>query len=201
VAVGNALGLGGTPSVAQGTVSAVDQSIVAGDSSAGRSEQLTGLIETNAQLQPGDSGGPLLNSSGQVIGMDTAASSGSQFDTATASFAIPINTAMSIVHQIQQKQAGSTVLLGQTGFLGVGVQDGAAGAVITGVASNSTAEGAGLSSGDVITTFDGQPVTSASGLTALVNKTHPGNQVNVGWVDQSGRSHTATVQLTTGPVK
>jgi len=76
VALGNAGGVGGTPSVAAGTVTALNQSITASDESSSSSEQLTGMIETNADIQAGDSGGPLVNSYGQVIGMDTAASSG-----------------------------------------------------------------------------------------------------------------------------
>ena len=77
-ALGNAEGKGGTPSVASGTVTALNQSITASDELSGVSEQLTGLIETNAPIQPGDSGGSLVNSYGQVIGMDTAASSSDQ---------------------------------------------------------------------------------------------------------------------------
>jgi len=79
VALGNAGGVGGTPSVAAGTVTALNQSITASDESSGASEQLTGLIETNADIQAGDSGGSLVNSYGQVIGMDTAASTGFEF--------------------------------------------------------------------------------------------------------------------------
>ncbi|HEX4833800.1 MAG TPA: trypsin-like peptidase domain-containing protein [Trebonia sp.] len=79
VALGNAGGTDGTPSVAPGTVTALNQSITASDESSGSSEQLSGLIESNAGIQPGDSGGPLVNSRGQVIGVDTAASSGYQF--------------------------------------------------------------------------------------------------------------------------
>jgi S1-C subfamily serine protease len=208
VALGNALGKGGTPAVSPGTISAVNQAITASDPSAGTSERLTGLIQTDAQLQPGDSGGPLVNASGQVIGMDTAASAGTQFDTSSnTGFAIPINTAMSIAHQIESGKASSTVLIGQTGFLGVQVRDAiastgqAGGAQIVGVASGSPASSAGLTGGDVITTFDGKPVTSSSGLTSLVNTHHPGDKVNVGWVDQAGQSHTAQITLTTGPVK
>jgi S1-C subfamily serine protease len=79
VALGNAGGVGGTPSVAAGSVTALNQSITASDESSGSSEQLSGLIETNANIQAGDSGGPLVNSHGQVIGMDTAASTNYQF--------------------------------------------------------------------------------------------------------------------------
>jgi S1-C subfamily serine protease len=79
VGIGNAGGAGGTPSAAPGTVTAVNQSITASDQSSASSEQLQGLIQVNANIQSGDSGGALANSSGQVIGMDTAASTGFQF--------------------------------------------------------------------------------------------------------------------------
>jgi len=79
VALGNAEGLGGTPSVATGSVTGLDQSITASDESLGTSEQLTGLIETNAGIQPGDSGGPLVNQHGQIVGIDTAASTNYTF--------------------------------------------------------------------------------------------------------------------------
>ncbi len=78
VGLGNAGGVGGTPSVASGTVTALNQSITASDEGSGTSEQLTGLIETNANIQAGDSGGPLVNAHGQIVGIDTAASSSYQ---------------------------------------------------------------------------------------------------------------------------
>jgi S1-C subfamily serine protease len=130
VALGNAGGKGGTPSVAAGSVTALNQSITASDDLSGSSEQLTGLIETNADIQPGDSGGSLVNAYGQVIGMDTAASSsGSQFQSQSQSsqtpeqaYAIPINDAVSIAKQIEAGDASSTVHIGATAFLGVEIQ-------------------------------------------------------------------------------
>src|SRR6202042_3737587 len=94
VGIGNAGGTGGTPSAAGGTVTALDQAITASDEGDGTSERLTGLIETNADIQAGDSGGSLVNSAGQVVGMDTAASSGFSFQSAGESsgyqgYAIP----------------------------------------------------------------------------------------------------------------
>ena len=126
-ALGNAGGKGGTPSVAAGTVTALNQSITASDEGAGNSEQLTGLIETNANIQPGDSGGSLVNSYGQVIGMDTAASSGTQFQSqsgqaAEQAYAIPINEATSIAKQIEAGTTSATVHIGATAFLGVETQ-------------------------------------------------------------------------------
>src|SRR6201996_946715 len=79
VGLGNAGGVGGTPSVASGAVTALNQSITASDEGSGTSEQLTGLIETNADIQAGDSGGRLVNAHGEIIGIDTAASSSYQF--------------------------------------------------------------------------------------------------------------------------
>src|SRR5215468_1744252 len=76
VALGNALGKGGTPSVATGHVAGLGAAITASDAGAGTSERLTGLIHHNAGIQPGDSGGPLVNTAGEVIGINTAASSG-----------------------------------------------------------------------------------------------------------------------------
>jgi len=78
VALGNAGGKGGTPSVAAGTITALNQSITASDDDGSSSEQLSGMLETNANIQPGDSGGPLVNTAGQVVGIDTAASTGTE---------------------------------------------------------------------------------------------------------------------------
>ena len=124
-ALGNAGGKGGTPSVATGTVTALNQGITASDEGSGaNSEQLTGLIETNADIQPGDSGGALVNSYGQVIGMNTAASSGTQFQSesgqsAVQAYAIPIDNAESIAKQVEAGQGSSTVHIGATAFLGI----------------------------------------------------------------------------------
>ena len=102
----------------------LNQSITASDELSGTSEQLTGLIETNANIQPGDSGGALVNAFGQVIGMNTAASSGYQFQATSGqvqAYAIPINNAMSIANQIQKGVGSGEVHIGATAFLGVGV--------------------------------------------------------------------------------
>ncbi|MEU4395363.1 trypsin-like peptidase domain-containing protein [Kribbella sp. NPDC023855] len=73
VGIGNAGGVGGTPSYAPGKVTALNQAITATDESGADPEQLTGLIQTDANIQAGDSGGPLANASGEVVGVDTAA--------------------------------------------------------------------------------------------------------------------------------
>ncbi len=125
VAIGNALDLPGSPTVTEGTVSALNRSITAGDSSSSNTEQLSGLIQTDAPLAPGNSGGPLVNSHGQVIGMNTAAASDSQDQSSSSNvgFAIPINTAETIAQEIQSgSTSNSNIKYGSPAFLGVDVE-------------------------------------------------------------------------------
>jgi S1-C subfamily serine protease len=248
VGVGNAGGTGGTPSAAGGTVTALNQSITASDEGDGTSEQLSGLIETNADIQPGDSGGALVNTSGQVLGVDTAASAGFSFQSndqssGTQGFAIPINTALSIAHQIVAGNGSSTVHIGTTAFLGVevspvgssssgsgsgsgsgdngfggfgglfggnsgstgntgntgGGSSSTGGAQIAGVVTNGPAQEGGLAEGDVITTVNGKTINSVNDLTNDLSVFHPGDKVTLGWTDSSGQTHTASVQLSSGP--
>jgi S1-C subfamily serine protease len=214
VALGNAEGKGGTPSVATGKITGLNSSITASDEGSGTSEQLSGLINDNAPIQPGDSGGPLVNTAGQVIGIDTAASSSSSPNetaqtTATEAFAIPINEALSIASQIEAGHGSATVHISTTGFLGVqvtsasnataeGVPSGS-GALIAGVLPGGAAQNAGITAGDVITSVDGQSVSSPSALQAAMEQHHPGDSVRIGWTDQSGQAQSATVTLATGP--
>jgi S1-C subfamily serine protease len=225
VAIGNAGGTGGTPSDAGGSITALDQSISASDDLDGTTEQLAGLIQVNADIQPGDSGGSLVDARGQVIGMDTAASDGMSFQSssntaATEGFAIPIDEAMSIVQEIESGQGSATAHVGSTAFLGVmvsptGQQGGSSGdygygfggdggtntsgAVIEGVVSGGSADTAGLAAGDVITSLAGQSVTSSSDLSNILVAYHPGDRIQVDWIDSSGQSQTATVDLASGP--
>jgi S1-C subfamily serine protease len=209
VALGNAGGKGGKPSVVTGRVKALSQSIVASDAAAGTSERLSGLIRTSAPIQPGDSGGPLVNSAGQVIGINTAASAGAGFrfqrDSApTQAFAIPAARARSIADQIESRRSSATVHIGATAFLGVRVLSAsegtvASGAAVAGVLPGSPAALAGVSAGDAVTSVGGTAVTSPSGLQSVLTRYHPGDRVQLGWNDGSGRSHRATVTLVSGP--
>jgi S1-C subfamily serine protease len=203
VAMGNAGGVGGAPSVVTGTVTAVDQTITASDSNGANAETLNGLIEMNAPIQPGDSGGPLANANGQVIGMDTAASgTGRRFNTAaTDAFAIPINHALSIAQQIESGKASSTVHIGLPGFIGVSIDatQSGSGAVIARVAPGTPAESAGLVAGDTITAVNSTSINSASALTAAMQGRKPGDKVTLTWTTQSGTSKSASVTLAAGP--
>jgi S1-C subfamily serine protease len=208
--VGNAGGVGGTPSSASGSVTALNQSITASDEGDGSSEQLTGLIQTDAAIQAGDSGGPLVSSSGQVVGMDTAASASGGFQLQSGGsqgFAIPINTALTVAKQIEAGKSSATVHIGPAAFLGVQVQDSSqfagsssgSGALVAGVESGSPAEQAGLAAGDQIVSLGGSTVDSPTTLSNLMQRYHPGDSVQLGWIDGSGQQQSATVTLAAGP--
>ena len=201
-AVGNAGGDGGEPSTVTGVVTDLDQTITATDSGGGNAEQLTGLIQMNARLQPGDSGGPLYNAAGQVIGMNTAASANRRFrSTGTEAYAIPVAKALDIVHQIESGQGSANVTIGIPGFLGVGVDyTNGSGALITDVVAGTPAEHTGLVAGDIVTAVDGHAIDSPDSLTSVLRSHHPGDSVKVTWSDQGGQSHTADVTLAAGPV-
>jgi S1-C subfamily serine protease len=209
IAIGNAGGVGGTPSVTTGTVTALDQEIEATNDGNGLVETLTGLIQTDASLQPGDSGGPLVDNSGDVVGMDTAAATGLTLRSAPdEAYAIPISKALSVAAQIEAGHASDLVHVGPTAFLGVEIDastvsqdanDG--GALISGVVPNTPAAGAGLTASDVITAIGGRTVRSEQELTSVLQTLRPGATVTVKWLDPSGDSHSATVQLTSGPAQ
>ncbi|MEO6501296.1 MAG: trypsin-like peptidase domain-containing protein, partial [Jatrophihabitantaceae bacterium] len=207
-AVGNAGGKGGTPTAATGAVTALNQSITAGDSNGANVERLTAMIEINADIEAGDSGGPLYdNDTGSVIGIDTAASSaaGRLGAGGTTGYAIPIDKALGIADQIESGQESSTVHLGYPAFLGVqlspsGSTDSAGqGAPIAGVVDDSAAAKAGLEAGDTITAVDGTAITSASGLSSVLDAHKPGDQVRLSYTDPAGQSHSVSVTLGAGP--
>jgi S1-C subfamily serine protease len=211
IAIGNALGLGGAPSVTQGTISGLHRSITARDPG-GESERLADLIQTNAAIQPGDSGGALVNASGQVVGMITAGAAGTDAQTpSTVGFAIPLDNAIGIVSEIRAGHGSSTILLGERGFMGVSINPGfdfstapalglnaTSGAYVRGVEPGSPAQDAGLKAPAVIQSVDGQVVSSADDLGPLLHSHVPGDRVAVTWVDANG-THTATVALGPGP--
>ncbi|MDT5170649.1 MAG: hypothetical protein QOD02_3984, partial [Mycobacterium sp.] len=195
VSLGNAGGVGGAPSAVEGRVVGLNQTVSASDALTGSTETLNGLIQVDAAIRPGDSGGPTVNSANQVIGMNTAASENFHLGRGQG-FAIPINEAMAIAGQIRSGASSPTVHIGPTAFLGVGVNDaaGGAGAIVRQVIPTGPAAAAGINSGDVITSINGQPVNSATTLTNILDQHHPGDNVTVGLQDRSGN-----VTLTDGP--
>ncbi len=204
VAMGNAGGEGGLPSVATGTVIALDQAITATDEGGGNARRLTNLIQVSAPIESGDSGGPLANTSGEVIGIDTAASvgSGRLRSTTTSGYAIPIAKAMSVVKQIQKGVETEQIHLGLPGFLGVKLAPAgpvSGGAVVSGVESGTPAASAGLTAGDTIVSVDGAAVSSAAALSTSLQRHNPGDRVTIGWTTSSGAPKSAKVTLVPGP--
>lgn len=200
-AVGNAGGTGSLTTVA-GRITGVERTITASDDN-GSSETLRGLLETDADVRPGDSGGPLLDASDRVLGMDTAASRGNDgFASSTSpdAYAIPIARALSVAKQIAAGHASATVHVGATAFLGIQIdarQRG--GALVAGVVPGGPADKAGLSTGLLITQIDGRTITQPSQLTAYLLTKKPGQQVSLAVTDGLGSSGTATVTLSSGP--
>jgi S1-C subfamily serine protease len=205
-AFGNAGGVGGTPSSAAGKIVGLGKSIVAHDDSNG-SEQLTGLLATNAALQPGDSGGPLVDSSGNVIGMDTAAGGTYSFtNSVNRGFAIPIDKATAVANKIIAGQGTTSIHIGETGFLGFTPGESADdlisppfGLSVGTVVPGSPIDRVGIVPGDVLTRFDGKAVNTVGRLTALVVTKHPGDAVQVRWLDEYGKGHAAVLHLASGP--
>jgi S1-C subfamily serine protease len=187
-AVGNSGGMGRLLSV-RGRVLRLRRSVTVQNES-GERHRLTGLIETNAALRPGDSGGPLLDSAGRVVGIDTAA-----LPFGHLAYAIPIATATRVTQQIVTGKASSRVHIGATAFLGVQVQ----GTTVADVVPGSPAQAAGLKPGDVLISIGGKPVTGAAGITAAVLAHKPGQVVTVVYTDETGTRRTVRVRLATGP--
>jgi S1-C subfamily serine protease len=122
VAIGNAGGAGGSPTVTSGTITALNRTITASDSGSNTSETLHGMLQTNAPIAEGDSGGPLANSAGQVIGMDTAANTQNLGGPGTAQgFAIPINKALAIARQMAAGHGNGNIRIGLPPFMGIAV--------------------------------------------------------------------------------
>jgi S1-C subfamily serine protease len=201
-ALGNAGGVGGKPVAAAGKITGLKQTITATDDS-GISEQLTGLLQTNAALKPGDSGGPLVNAAGKVIGMDTAASVGFQFQAGSDGYAIPINRALSFAKLIVAGSSSATVHIGSTPFLGLSVppqDDAPSGVTVASVVPNGPAAQAGIGQGDVITTINGKAINSFTDLSKALLRYNAGTTVTLGVVNGvSGLAATVSVTTISGP--
>jgi S1-C subfamily serine protease len=196
-AVGNANG-GGRLVITKGRVTGLNRTITVSDDQGGQSA-LSGLIQTSARLVPGDSGGPLLDKAGRVIGMDSAGSANFAFETSDG-YAIPINKAITLVKQIEAGKASALVHIGKTAFLGMSVADRNGGGVaVQSVVSGLPAANAGIAQGDVITALDSTPVNSLNDLRAALFSHHPGDSVTLYFTDTVGNQTSATIVLADGP--
>lgn len=194
VAIGNALGAGGAPSVTRGNVIALDQTITASEGN-GVSEQLVGMIQSDAPIQPGDSGGAIVNSASQVVGMITAGDvQGFRSQVSTVNYAVPTDTAISYVNKIRSGVASADIVYGQVGFMGVSVRNASPGAQVVTVQPGSPAESAGITPGAVITKVGGTTISDSASLGTAIRSHKSGDRVSVTWTNQSG-THTATLTL------
>jgi putative serine protease PepD len=194
VAIGFALDLDGAPSVTLGIVSALDRTITIGQDGA-----LDGLVQTDAAISSGNSGGPLVNALGQVVGINTAVARG-DFSTAATNigFAISVEEVLRVVEQLREQAAGT---VREEGFLGVSLgdrRDGGQGALIGEVEPDSPADAAGLVDGDIVIAVDGNTVDGAAGLVAAIRDREPGDEVEI-TVIRAGETVTLTATLTNRP--
>ena len=202
VAIGNAGGQGFPSTVTAGAVTALDRTITASDEN-GASESLSGMIQIDALIEPGNSGGPLVDSSGDVIGMDTAAASA---DGATPiGFALPINQVLQIANEIEQGKAGHGIVVGVVAFLGVAGEtvsvqgSSATGVELEYVDPGSPADLAGIQEGDVIVAFDGHATPTLNALATLIHALRPGDHATVTFENLFGTTQTVTVTLVAAP--
>ncbi len=201
VAIGNALGLEGGPTVTKGVVSAKDRTITEENGAS-----LVGLIQTDAAINPGNSGGPLVNLNGELIGINTAipgpTSQGAQ--PFGIGFAISINEAKPIVQQLISQ---GRVIRPYLGVVPVTLTPAIAsqlrlqvdkGVILDTVAPNSPAAQAGLKQGDVITAVDGKPMTSEAELRQAIQAHKIGDTMEM-TVLRNGRQLTVRAQLAEAP--
>jgi S1-C subfamily serine protease len=174
VAVGFALDLDGGPTVTRGIISALNRTIENGDGA------LDGLIQTDAAISSGNSGGPLVNSRGQVVGINTAVFTSTAGTAANnVGFSISVGEALPVIDELRAISNGAERI---EGYLGVGLQgrdDGGRGAVITEVAPDSPAFDAGLEAGDIVVSAGGTPVDGQAALVAAIRDQSPGDTIEI----------------------
>jgi S1-C subfamily serine protease len=218
LAIGNALALSGGPSVTQGIVSAENRSLSTQDDS-GKTENLSGLLQTDAAINPGNSGGPLVNAQAQVIGINTAVAASSQGNAPTQNigFAIAIDSVKPQLASLRQGGTGgpgttspTPTPAANTAYMGVTVQSvspslqqqdhltPAAGALVSSVQAGSPADQAGLKTNDVVVSLNGTPISTATALTAALHPLKPGDVVKVG-IYRGSAQQTVSVTLGTNP--
>lgn len=202
VALGNADGSTAPLTREVGIVSAFGQTVNAEDTLTGSSDEVTGLIEIAAPVRAGDSGGPVVNGAGQVVGITTAASVNYRMGPGGKGYAIPINDAMGIAAQIRAQLPSDSVHIGPPTMLGVGVRTlpprGVAGLVIQEVMRGGPAEAAGLLDGDILTSIDGVALDSSTALTLVLDRHYPGDVVDLTWIDRAGKHQAGKATLGSG---
>lgn len=191
VAIGNPLGeLSGT--VTEGIISSKERQITISG------HKMT-LIQTSAQVNPGNSGGGLFNQYGELVGIVESKSSGS--DVEGLGFAVPMDTAAKVIESLKangyvkgRPSLGVTIVDATSAQSAMRFGASQTGVVITSVTKNSAADQAGLQSGDVIITVSGKKVSEAADVTAAVQKKSVGDKIKI-TISRDGSSKTVTVTL------
>ena len=195
VAVGFALDLDGGPTVTRGIVSALNRTIVSGDGA------LDGLIQTDTAISSGNSGGPLVNTRGQVIGINTAVfQSSSEVAANNVGFSISVAEALPVIEELRAQANGQART---EGYLGVSVldrNDGGLGAMIAEVSPGSPADLAGMKVDDVVIQADGSPVDGQPALVAAIRDKSPGDTIKID-VLRDGERITLTAKLIERPTE
>lgn len=202
IAIGSPLGLADT--VTSGIVSALDRPVQPGAGTGTAPEVYFDAIQTDAPINPGSSGGPLVDAQGQVIGVDAALDTlggdpitGSQGGSIGLGFAIPVNQARRVIVQLIRTGYATHSVLGANlnrAYPGTGAQ-----IAMTGqrgqppVEARGPAARAGLRPGDVITRLNSQPVTSASSLVDAIRSLPPGSRVRITFARQGAVLSTSLV--------
>lgn len=193
VAVGYALNLDGGPSVTSGIVSALDRTLQ------DENGALNGLIQTDAAISSGNSGGPLINLNGQVVGVNTAVATGGMTSTANnIGFAIGVAEVKRVADILRRESAGEDR---PQGYLGIGLRDrndGGSGAVVAEVEADSPADKAGLRVDDIILEINGQTITGQGALIGIIRDSAPGEKVTI-TIERDGERQTLTATLVARP--
>tara|TARA_B100002051_G_scaffold266369_1_gene293451 strand:- start:580 stop:1779 length:1200 start_codon:yes stop_codon:yes gene_type:complete len=196
LAIGNALGLGDTPTVTTGIVSALERELQLSGS------RLTRLIQTDAAINPGNSGGPLVNANGEVIGVNTAIAGNAE----GIGFAISIDHARPVIETLQTGEVPKRPLLG-VNIIDVEMLDETSrnqydiseeveqGVVIVALVEDGAANVAGLNIGEVVTEFDGKEIKSVQDLVAAVRDSQIGRIVKVTVISNDGTVRKVNVEL------
>ena len=187
VAIGNALGLPGGPTVTAGVISALGRTVQEPGENGGPGPYLFDMIQTDAPINPGNSGGPLINLQGDVIGINTmvAAQAAPGVPAQGIGFAISINTAKAIADQLVESRRASHAYLGVvtaplTPLIASRLETTAkSGVVVVSVAPGTPAEAAGLQPRDIITEIDGTPVTDDATFAKIIDSHKPGDTIDL----------------------
>ncbi len=199
VALGNAQGSNAPLTQEVGTIIGFGRTVSAEDALTGSKDEVTGLIEFAAPVIAGDSGGPVVNGAGQVVGVTTAASVNFRMGPGGKGYAIPINDAMATANQIRSGAASASVHIGPPVLLGVGVRtipSDRPGVLVADVLRGGPADIAGVRGGDILSVLDGTPVNSATELTYVLDRHYPGDVIDLTWIDPGGQLRTGKAVLT-----